>query len=66
METTLKIEGMTCGHCQKAVHQALLQVVGVESVQVDLEAKQARVSGNADREAMRQALEEEGFSLAAE
>ena len=66
MEIELNIVGMTCQHCQQAVQQALQQVAGVNQVRVDLEQKKAWVEGEPDREAMRLALDEEGFSLAPE
>ena len=31
-QLTLKIEGMTCGHCQKRVKEALKAVKGVKTV----------------------------------
>jgi copper chaperone len=39
--TTLQVTGMTCGHCEKAVKTALLNVVGVTEVSVSL--KMARL-----------------------
>jgi copper chaperone len=46
--TTILIEGMTCGHCVRAVSQALAKVPGVERVAgVDLERGQAVVEGTA-------------------
>ncbi|RAZ79327.1 cation transporter [Planococcus halotolerans] len=37
-QTTLKIEGMTCDHCKKAVDEELRNLQGVQEVKVD-EAK---------------------------
>lgn len=48
MEKVLKIEGMSCGNCQKHVHKALTKLAGVTAVEVSLEAKTATVQ--ADRE----------------
>lgn len=42
----LIITGMTCAHCAQAVQQALLEVPGVESAQVDLKTGRASVSGH--------------------
>jgi copper chaperone len=45
---TILIEGMTCGHCVRAVSQALARVSGVERVVgVELERGQAVVEGTA-------------------
>lgn len=60
--TELKIEGMTCGHCQKSVSDALKGVEGVREVQVDLGAGLARVKGSADPAALVAAVEEEGYA----
>ncbi len=59
--TTLSIEGMTCGHCQKAVKEALEGVAGVVSVEVDLASGGATVSGEADTDALIAAVVEEGY-----
>ncbi|MCA9257087.1 MAG: heavy-metal-associated domain-containing protein [Phycisphaerales bacterium] len=34
----LSIDGMTCGHCSKSVHDALMSMDGVRSCDVRLEA----------------------------
>jgi copper chaperone CopZ len=57
----LKIDGMTCSHCQRAVHQALQKLPGVEHVRVDLEHGRAIISGSALSSAMISAVEEEGY-----
>ena len=36
IQTTLSIDGMTCGHCVKSVHKALAAVPGVRAVDVKL------------------------------
>lgn len=60
--TTLKIEGMTCQHCVKAVTEALAEVPGVDRiVDVSLEQKQAVVEGRADSTALIAAVAEAGY-----
>ena len=60
--TKLKIEGMTCNHCVKAVTQALAEVPGVDKVvEVSLEQKEAVVSGTADNAALIGAVAEAGY-----
>jgi len=61
----LHIEGMTCGHCAKHVTEALQAVKGVESAEVDLQAKEATVAGQADLQALISAVEAEGYSARA-
>lgn len=43
MEITIGVYGMTCGHCQKSVADAISSLEGVESVDVNLEAESATV-----------------------
>ena len=62
MTTELKVDGMTCGHCVKAVEKALKGVAGVHDVQVDLDAGKATVHGDADTGAMISAVAEEGYA----
>ncbi len=42
----LEIEGMSCGHCVNAVEAIIQGLDGIESVEIDLGAKEARVSYN--------------------
>ncbi len=50
METTrvLKVEGMSCAHCQRAVENALKGVPGVKNAVVDLQKKTATVTAGAE------------------
>ena len=48
MQTTFKVNGMMCKHCQKHVHDALAKMDGVTAVEVSLEDNSATV--NATRE----------------
>ncbi len=63
--TKLSITGMTCGHCKKAVEEALTTVQGVESVEVDLTQASASIVGNADLATLIAAVEEEGYGASA-
>ncbi|MFN6130918.1 MAG: heavy-metal-associated domain-containing protein [Planctomycetota bacterium] len=60
-KSELKIDGMTCGHCQRAVEQALARVAGVAEVKVDLQRGTASVSGSANSGALVTAVQEEGY-----
>ncbi len=57
----LKIAGMTCGHCSGAVEKALTAVVGVDSVDVNLEDGEATVNGSASVDQLIAAVKEEGY-----
>lgn len=62
--TTLTVRGMTCGHCVRAVQEALEGMAGVRSARVDLEAGRATVEydeAKADPGAMVAVVGEEGY-----
>ena len=60
--TKLKIEGMSCQHCVKAVDTALSDVPGVDRVvAVRLDEGEAEVEGTSDTKALIAAVEEEGY-----
>lgn len=57
----LNVTGMTCGHCQAAVKNALEEVPGVEGVQVHLDLGTATVEGRAAGAALVEAVREAGY-----
>ena len=68
--TTLQVDGMTCEHCVASVTEELSEVVGVDSVEVDLNpGGSSTVSVQADatveHDQLRAAVEEAGYQLAA-
>ena len=63
--TTLKVSGMTCQHCVRAVTQALESQDGVTDTQVDLEAGRARVEydeGRVTPDQLANAVTDEGYT----
>lgn len=63
--TTLKVTGMSCGHCVEAVSGALRGVDGVREAQVDLDAGRAVVDydeGATDTNALVGAVMDEGYT----
>ena len=64
MERTLTIEGMMCQHCAAHVTKALNALPGVTAT-VDLDAKTATVTGSADDEALKKAVEDAGYQVTA-
>ena len=63
---TYLVEGMTCGHCEASVRNALTQLPGVSEVTVDLDTGQVTVTsaGSLDTETVRAAVDEAGYALA--
>ena len=62
--TTLRVGGMTCGHCSARVEEALRAVEGVASATVNLEAGLATVVGSAAAAELVAAVEGAGKSAA--
>ncbi len=63
----LKVDGMTCDHCVRAVTGAITGVAGVTDANVDLEAGAATVTGEGvDLAAVLAAITEEGYEAAAQ
>jgi copper chaperone len=67
METiVLRVEGMSCAHCERAVKTAVGALEGVANVAVDLEGKRVTVEFDAAKaglEGIRAAIEEEGYDV---
>lgn len=65
MNQTFTVTGMTCGHCEKAVTQAIRQADPAAEVKIDRSANRVDVQSTQPREALAQAIAEEGYSVAA-
>ena len=59
--TTVKIAGMSCGHCVMGVKKALSAIPGIENLQVEI--GEARFEGSVDIEVVKRAIEEEGYEV---
>lgn len=68
METTvLRIEGMNCDHCKKAVTDALQELTGVKSVEVELNDGTATVAydpAQSAEETLKEAVKAAGYAVA--
>ena len=62
-ESRMQVEGMTCGHCVRAVTEAAGRVPDLLHPRVDLETGILSWQGDADYAAVRQAVEEEGYRV---
>ncbi|MEW6174708.1 heavy-metal-associated domain-containing protein [Stutzerimonas sp. KH-1] len=58
-----KVSGMTCSHCERAVTQAIQTLDPQAQVQVDLAAGTVQVQSSASKQAIRQAISEEGYQV---
>ena len=56
------VPGVSCAHCRAAITEEVAPLAGVESVDVDLDAKRVAVRGaGLDDAAIRAAIEEAGY-----
>ncbi|MFP7255281.1 copper chaperone CopZ [Terribacillus goriensis] len=68
MEMTLQVNGMTCGHCEKAVKGALGELEGIQGVDVDLASGKVDVVYDdtlVTKDDMKEAIEEQGYDVVA-
>jgi copper chaperone len=63
-EQTYTVVGMTCNHCALSVREEVSELVGVETVEVDLPSGRLAVSGrDVPRSAVQAAVEEAGYGI---
>jgi len=62
---TVKIKGMSCQHCVKAVTKALSEIAGIKDVKVDLEKGEATFDEDQPigQELLRERIKKAGFEL---
>ena len=65
MNQTFNVQGMSCGHCEKAVTQAVKSVDPAAVVKVDLPTGKVEVQSDQAREAIAKAIAEEGYPVTA-
>ena len=63
MNQIFTIEGMTCGHCEKAVTKALLSLDTQAKVVIDRTDNTVQVDSEKNREALAQAIADEGYRV---
>ena len=63
MNQTFNVQGMTCGHCEKAVTRALKQVDPTAEVRIDRAANKVEVESEQTREALAKAILDEGYTV---
>ncbi len=60
---TFDVEGMTCGHCERAVTQAVRRVDPAAEVRIDRQAGKVDVHSAQPRDQIAQAIAEEGYAV---
>ncbi|WP_455924139.1 cation transporter [Pseudomonas putida] len=58
------VQGMTCGHCVRAVTQAVQALDAAAVVEVDLATAKVRVQSQQSPAAIVEAIREEGYTVA--
>jgi copper chaperone len=65
MNQIFTVEGMTCGHCEKAVTKALLALDPQAKVVIERTQNKVQVDSEQAREALAKAMTEEGYRVSA-
>ena len=63
MNQTFDVKGMTCGHCERAVTQAVKSVDPAAQVKIDRPNGKVEVQSEQAREKIAQAIAEEGYAV---
>lgn len=64
MNQTFNVQGMTCGHCEKAVTRAIRQLDPQAEVRIDRAQNRVDVHSEQPREELARAIAEEGYTVA--
>jgi copper chaperone len=64
MNQVFTVEGMTCGHCEKAVTKALLAVDAQAKIVIDRTHNKVEIDSDKPREDLARAIAEEGYRVA--
>ena len=63
MQQILNVQGMTCGHCERAVTDAVKNVDPKAVVKIDRASGKVEVESDSAREALAKAIVEEGYAV---
>ncbi len=65
MNQTFTVTGMTCGHCERAVKNAVQQLDPQAQVSIDRAANRVDIDSTQTREDLAKAIAEEGYGVSA-
>lgn len=65
MNQIFTVEGLTCGHCEKAVTKALLSLDAEAKVLVNRTQNKVEVDSEMPRDALAKAIADEGYRVVA-
>ena len=64
MQHTLNVTGMTCGHCEMAVKNAILEIDPQATVEINRPTNTVKVDSHQPAQALAAAIREEGYAVA--
>ena len=59
----MKVQGMSCGHCVRAITKVLVELDNTAKVQIDIAAQTVRFDGEADQEEVVLAIQDAGYDV---
>jgi len=65
-DITLKVQGMSCGHCVNAIEESVGQLAGVEQVKVNLTDAQVNLvfdEAQVSHEKIKLTIEDQGYEI---
>lgn len=65
MNQVFNVQGMTCGHCERAVTSAIRQLDPQAQVRIDRAQNRVEVDSLQARERIAEAIREEGYTVSA-
>ena len=65
MNQIFNVEGMTCGHCEKAVTKALLALDPQAKIVIERTVNKVEVDSTQARDALQKAIADEGYRVIA-
>lgn len=65
MNQTFTVQGMTCGHCEKAVTSAIKTLDPQAQVRIDRSQNLVEVDTTQTRDAVTEAIRDEGYTVSA-
>ena len=63
MNQSFDVQGMSCGHCERAVTQAVKAIDPAAQVKIDLASGKVEVQTAQPREAIAKAIADEGYTV---
>jgi|JI10StandDraft_1071094.scaffolds.fasta_scaffold217607_2 copper chaperone len=59
----VKVQGMSCGHCVRAITKILTELDNTAKIQIDLVAQTVHFDGEADQKEIVSAIQDAGYGV---